>query len=412
MPVFAAVLSSLLPLPARFEAAAAQTPPVPGENLTIHVLTIGPGDRVEELFGHNAVLVRDTVSGFEAAYNFGLFDLGAEGFLFNFLRGRMMYRVAPLPLDGMLAAYRAAGRTVWAQELDLEPARRAHLFELLLTAVQPENHSYRYEYFLNNCSTRIRDLLDLVLGGQLRAATDSLATAGVTWRYHTRRLTARSPHFFAGIDLLLGPRGDEPTNRWLEMWVPMKLRDAVGALTIERSDGSRARLVRSEAVWVEATRDAEGTTTPSRELLLLIGGIVLGALLVGLDELSRRSVPGCRAGMRILGGLWGTFCFVAGTLLLLMHLTDHEFMYWNRNALVFSPLGIGILVALVRGNWGWVAPRVALGSVGLALLALALYLIPWTRQENLMMIAFALPVHLAVLRVVANPALASPEPEG
>ncbi len=362
---------------------------------------MGPGDRVEELFGHNAILVRDTVSGFEAAYNFGLFDLGAEGFLFNFLRGRMMYRVAPLSLDGMLASYRAAGRTVWAQELDLEPARRAHLFGLLLTAVQPENRSYRYEYFLNNCSTRIRDLLDIAVGGQLRAATDVPDSAdGVTWRHHTRRLTAHSPHFFAGIDLLLGPRGDEPTNRWLEMWVPMKLRDRVGALTITREDGGRTRLVRSEEVWVEAVREAERTTPPNRELLFTLAGILLGALLAGLDELSRRKVRGCRAGLRVAGGLWGAFCFVAGTLFVLMHLTDHEFMYWNRNVLVFSPLGIGVAIAMVRGRWGRVAGRAAPWSAGLALLALALYLIPWTRQENLMMIGFALPLHLAMLRVM------------
>ncbi len=386
-------------------AAASTT----GETLTIHLLTVGPGDRVEELFGHNAILVRDTLSGFEAAYNFGLFDLGAEGFLLNFLRGRMIYRVAPLPLDGMLASYGASRRKVWAQELDLEPARRAHLLELLQRTVLPANSSYRYEYFLNNCSTRIRDILDTVLDGQLRAATDSVVSEGTTWRYHTRRLTAALPHFLVGIDLLLGPRGDNPTDRWLEMWVPMKLRDRVGALTIAHNDGSRGRLVRSEEVWLESERAPERTTAPNPEGVFLVGGILLALLLAGLDALSRRGVRGCGAGVRTLGGLWGVLCFGVGTVLLLMHLTDHEFMYWNRNALVFSPLGIGVAVALIRGSRSRAARGMALWSVGLTLLALALYLIPWTRQENLMTIAFALPIHLAVLRITGWPATESAE---
>ena len=379
-------------------------PPVPGETLTVHLLTVGPGDRVEELFGHNALLIRDSATGYERAFNYGLYDPGASGFLMNFFQGRMMYQVAPLPLDPMLASYRAAGRRVWAQELDLEPPARARLLDLLLTASQPENSQYRYEYFRNNCSTKLRDVLDTVLDGQLRAATDSADGSGITWRHHTRRLTAGHLHFYAGIDLLLGPRGDESTTRWQEMWVPMKLRDTLGALHVVRSDGSRGRLVRSEAVWVESERAREPTASRSMELLFLFFGTGIGVVFLILGRQAAAGSKRSRVGLGLLGCLWGGFCFVAGVLLVAIHWTDHEFMYGNQNWLLFSPLGPGVAISLVRttskGTTGLWGRRLALVSLGLATLALALYLIPSMGQENLVMIAFALPIHLTVCWVM------------
>ena len=384
-----------------------QPPPAsvaPGETLTVHLLTIGPGDRVEELFGHNALLIRDSATGYEQAFNYGLYDPEAAGFLANFFRGRMMYRVAPLPLDYTLASYRAAGRRVWAQELDLEPAAKAELLDLLETESLPENSHYRYEYFLNNCSTKLRDVLDTVLDGQLRAATDTPDGGEVSWRHHTRRLSADRLHFYAGIDLLLGPRGDERTTTWQEMWVPMKLRDTLGALHVTRSNGSRTRLVRSDEVWVESERQREPQASRSMELLFLFFGTALALAFVILGRQAANRSTGGRIGLGLLGLLWGGFCFVTGTLLVVMHWTDHEFMYWNRNVLVFSPLGLGVAVGLVRvagkGTTGLWSRRFALGSAGLAVAALALNLLVSADQDNLVMIALALPVHLSVCWVM------------
>ena len=406
-PPAAAVAQESLPEDSATAAApVAASTQVPGETLTVHLLTVGPGDRVEELFGHNALLIRDSATGHERAFNYGIFDPSAAGFLWNFFRGRMMYRVAAGSLDSMLAAYRAAGRRVWAQELGLDPAARVRLLNLLETASLPENSQYRYEYFLNNCSTKLRDVLNVVLDGQLRAATEASGDDAerVSWRYHTRRLTASRLHYYAGIDLLLGPRGDESTTAWQQMWIPMKLRDTVGALFITRGDGYRTRLVSSEEVWLESERGNEPVTSRSMELLFLFFGTALGVVFV---ILGRHAAAGSRPGrvaLSVAGLLWGGFCFVAGVMLAAMHWTDHEFMYWNRNFLVFSPLGLGVALGLFRtarqgatGLWG---RRFVLGAVGLAVLALLLYLVPVARQDNLAMIAFALPVHLAVCWVM------------
>ena len=377
--------------------------PESGSSLSVYLLTVEPGDRVWEVFGHNALLIRDAETGFEAAYNYGIFDRFSAGFYPRFLKGDMTYMVRAQRLRSMLGAYHRQNRRVWAQELDLEPARKARLAHLLATAVLPENYLYPYRYYLNNCSTKLRDALDTVLDGALKSATDGPPT-GATWRQHTRRLTSTHPMGYLGIDLVLGPKGDDFTNRWQEMWIPMKLRDTAGALYLTRADGSRTPLVRSEKLWVDSTRKHEPVSAPSLTLLFLLFGLVAALILSFLGYGAAAGSSLSRLGLGLCGLLWGGFCFVTGVTIIAVHWTDHEFMYWNRNVLLFSPLGAGVAVGLLRvlrkgktSIWG---RRFVLGSLGLGLVALILNLVPATTSGNREMIAFALPLHLSLCWVM------------
>ncbi len=379
------------------------TQAVPGASLSVYLLTAEPGDAIWELFGHNALLVRDRLTGRDHAFNYGIFDFRAPNFYLHFLRGEMTYAVASVSLDRFLAGYRGTNRRVWAQELDLEVAQKAELFLLLQTAALPENRFYRYHYFLNNCSTKLRDALDTVLNGQLRRATEP-APSQATWRDHTRRLTATSLMGYLGIQLLLGPRGDEPTTPWEEMWVPMKLRDQVGALVVTKSDGTRAPLVRSEEVWVASTREPEPVAPPSFNLLFPLFGLGVGLIFVLLGYWAEEGSGLSRAALGFAGFAWGGFCSVVTLLIVFMHWTAHEFLYLNQNILVFNPAGLGLAVLVPRAvqrmetrPWD---RRVSAFAVALVLAALILSLLPGLSQGNQEWIAFALPVHLSVWWVV------------
>ena len=383
----------------------AQPPePVPGATMTVHLITVGPGDRIEELWGHNAVLVRDTAAGIEETYNYGLFDMSDPGFYLDFYWGRGDYMVAPMDLEGMLAGYRRAGRRVWAQELALEPAAKVRLLGLLRTAVLPENRFYRYNYYLNNCSTKVRDILDVILGGQLRAATegdrngDAAGGPTATWRHDTRRLAVEDPLVYLGIQLLMGPRGDEPTTGWDDMWIPMKLRDTAGALLVTQSDGSRVPLVRSEELWEDADRDYADIAPPPLDVLFLLSGLLAGVILSLLGYGARARGRAARTGLIVFACGWGFFCLAISILIVALHWTAHTFTYWNQNFLLFSPLGSLVAASLVRtavkgttSVWG---RRFTLLAMGLALIALFLHLIPPLAQGNREMLAFVLPLNL------------------
>lgn len=367
--------------------------------MTVHLLTIGPGDGIERIWGHNALLVRDTAAAVEEVYNYGLFDPTAPGFYTDYFMGRNNYLVAVDDLDTMLSGYRADGRRVWAQELALPAAAKVELLRLLQTAAAPRNRFYRYDYFLDNCSTKLRDVLDVVLDGQLGAATEE-AASGASWRHHTRRLTAPDPLLYLGIHFIMGPRGDDPTTLWQDMWAPMKLRDTVGALMVDASDGSRTPLVLSEELWEDAAREYPPVRPPSLDSLFLLTGLLTGVVLslLGYGARARRSLP--RAALIAFACVWGLFCLAGSALLVALHWTDHPVTHWNQNLLLFNPLGPFVAVSLIRMTkkgttsiWG---RRFVLGSLLVAAAAVLLHVIPATAQGNRELIAFALPVHLGL----------------
>ena len=110
--------------------SAQQTPPPTTSSpsdLTVYLMTFGPGARVWERFGHNAIWIHDPVHGTDQAYNYGLFDFAQENFILRFVRGQMWYWMAGFPADRYVAQYERDNRSVWVQELELTPSAKAQL---------------------------------------------------------------------------------------------------------------------------------------------------------------------------------------------------------------------------------------------------------------------------------------------
>src|SRR5690606_12461186 len=218
---------------------------------SVYLLTMGSGDAVWEKYGHNALWIHDPVRGTDWVFNYGVFDFDSPGYWSRFVRGDWLYQLAVSDIGQTLAQYEYLNRTVVAQELDLSGAQKAELAAFLEWNYRPENREYLYDYFRDNCSTRIRDAIDRVLGGTLRAATESVPTE-TSFRWHSRRLIAGTPVVYTGLHAGLGPRADRPISAWEEMFLPEKLQEAVGSLEVVASTGSRGPLVRSERVLYEA----------------------------------------------------------------------------------------------------------------------------------------------------------------
>ncbi len=376
---------------------------LPGESLSVYLLTVEPGDAVWEVFGHNALVVRDAATGIDVAFNYGMFSFDEPGYYRRFLQGEMMYWVEALPLAAMLRAYQADNRRIWAQELNLGPTETLELVRTLRSATLEENRYYPYQYFTNNCSTKLRDVLDAALQGQLREATNGLA-AGATWRDHTRRLAARHALGYLGINLVLGPKGDEPISAWQEMWVPMKLRDRIGALFVTESNGSRTRFVLSEELWADSSRDPEPVAAPSLDGLFLLLGVGIGLVLLFFGYMAvAGSTPG-RLFLAALGLGWATLCLAASGVMIGVHFTSHDFMYLNPNLLLFSPLGAAAGLSLVRvarkGRTSLWGRRFAICATALAVFTLVIALIPSWGSSNGEWLALALPVHVALCWVM------------
>lgn len=371
----------------------------PGSELRVWLVTAGPGDAVWEHFGHNAIRVLDTETDRDVSYNWGIFDFQQVDFIPRFLQGRMLYMMAPFSTAAMIDAYGRADREIILQELDLTPTEKMELRTLAELNALPENRDYTYHYFLDNCSTRVRDLLNRVLGGALEDTFGGVAT-GTSYRFHTRRLTQVDPLIYTGMDMLLGTRSDEPITVWEEMFLPLTLRDEIRDVRVARDDGSVRPLVLSEEVAVASSRDAAAEAPPAwmwayALLGLAMGGIfaTLGTQVTRSNALLRRAVVGAAALWFALGG-------VGGTILVLLLFTDHTFAYWNENLFLFNPLLLGLAVILplsrVRPAWQATARRLAAVVAALALAGLVWQLAPTSHQANAIFLALVLPGHIGL----------------
>lgn len=370
-----------------------------GSQLRVWLVTAGPGDAVWERYGHNAIRVLDTVTGRDVSYNWGIFDFNQIDFIPRFLRGRMLYLMAPFPTQPMLDSYARADRGVVLQELNLTPSQKLELRDFADRNALPENRDYAYQYFLDNCSTRVRDLLDLVLGGSLRADFES-RPAGISFRDHIHRLTQVDPLIFAGLDLVLGTRGDRPISVWEDMFVPMTLRDALRDVTVVGPDGVERPLVLSEQTILEASQPREPTAPPRWFVIYAVLGLLLGGVVASSATEGVRTKTALRRAVATVTVVWSLLGGILGTILVLVLFTDHIFMYWNENLFLFNPLMLVIAVLIPLSTLGerWrVALRATVTLVaGIAILGLLWQLAPASRHTNAMSFALALPAHLGL----------------
>jgi Domain of unknown function (DUF4105) len=369
-------------------------------------MTMGPGKRVWERFGHNAIWIHDPVAGTDQTYNYGLFDLGQEGFLVRFLQGRMWYWMAGHPAQFYLESYRRDNRSVWVQELEIAPHAKRELQRFLEWNQRPENRYYHYDYYRDNCSTRVRDALDRALGGQVRSQAAE-APAGTTYRFHTQRVTANDPLVFTGLLLALGQPVDRPITKWEEMFLPLAMREHFRNLTVRLPDGRQAPLVKSERTLFESTDPPPPARPPNWTPAYFLIGLATGGLVFALAMAARRNRR-ARYGFLTFSWIWLLVSGTAGLVVAgLGGLTDHTAAYGNENLLQANLLALPLLWYVTRltlDSQKARKPGVLLSGIiaGLSLLGVLLQLLPDFYQVNGPIIALALPVHCGMLAAVRN----------
>lgn len=365
----------------------------PGENLEISLITYGPGDIYWERFGHDAIELRDTVSGEEVDFNYGVFNFDEKNFFFNFARGQMHYLIDAEPTTDEQNFYAQAGRSVTRQRLALTPQQAAALRDFLLWNLRPENATYNYDYYVDNCTTRVRDALDRALGGVIKARLSKLP-GGMTYRQQTVRLMSAQPWLMLILDLGLGPYADQPLNAWQESFLPEELQKNLRSVAVPDGHGGTQPLVQNETLLSPNRLDAPPTTPPDLRLPLGIAGLIFAALIVATWRYARLTYALLSSLFLLAGGLVGL------VMLMLWTLTTHHSAWANANLLLFNPLAFVLLRApwQARNSTGMshLAMSVLLIQLIGLLLALGLHLLPGLVQQNQPWILFALPCWLAL----------------
>ncbi len=435
-----AIVSILIFLSLRARAlTAGELLPDPDQPSVI-LVTIGPGDASYEKFGHNMIWIHDpTTQPSDVLYNYGVFDLYESYFVWHFIQGLMNYRIArDDDAYGWLNYYANQDRSLTLQQLNLNDQQRASLRKFLEWNAQPANQVYRYNYYTNNCSTKVRDAIDGVIDHQIELQTSPI-DSGTTFRWHTRRLTADDIALYAGLDYVMGHSVDRPISKWEEMFLPVKMSQTIRTVTVNGSP-----LVKWEQQIYKSKTHVEYDKPPSRFWIFITVGVLVGGILAasakaltpspfqgegGGEGLARESkprrfskqrrstaaadphphpLPGRERGLgaRLLRWLacliafaWVTLAGLGGAISTFgWWFTDHYAAKYNENLLQLNPITLPLIflvpIAIFSKRRG---KRLGfyLSVIGLALsiLGFVLQVLPKWNQPNAEIIALAMPAH-------------------
>ena len=342
-------------------------------SLHFYLVTVDVGNRLWDNFGHTALRMRDEASGADLVFNWGGFDAsgGMLSFALGFFLGEMNYRLFTVPTDQAYATYRSEERTVWEDRINLNNAEKANLYRRLMWNLEPGNLVYAYDYFEDNCTTRLRDYLDEVLEGRLSRRFTGMTEAtyrDVIWSHYA----SLSPVAML-LDIGMNSNIDRAMSEWEAMFLPLSLRrQLLGVQSDVALAGERLGLLTESRVVAQYP-------PPARQwnaylvFMLILASLLLWLLLTtrkprysrhmdSTHSRQRASLP--PAGYQVLGVL-SLICSVFSGLLGCLMLgswfwSGHEDLHHNLNLLIFWPtdlFGIAYSLRLMLYKSPWPLDR-------------------------------------------------------
>ncbi len=304
----------------------------------VFLITCSPGTATYSIYGHSALRIVIPEKGIDSAYNWGVFDFATPNFVWKFAKGRLEYSLGVYSIDRFLQDYFLEQRSVYQQKINLERDEIEILFALITENLKPENIKYRYDFFYDDCSTRIRDLLEKSVGDKLIYPPE-VAKDIPTFRDKVGEYQQPYPWLQMGVDLLMGLPGDKKANLRDRMFLPIDLQKGLSEAVVNRN-GKMIPLLQNPATLLEfdtpEARRGFFTTPLFVFSLLLIIVIVLSATLRG------------KTANKIIDLLiFSIFSILALMMLFFNFFTDHQQMKWNLNIIWLSPFIILCLASLI-----------------------------------------------------------------
>lgn len=310
------------------------------EKAQISVITCGPWQgELYSAFGHSAFRVHDPVHGIDEAYNYGVFDFDQPNFYLNFARGYLYYKLGVYDYKRFEYYYIYHNRYVHEQVLNLSVNQKQRLYDYLTWNALPENENYRYDYFYNNCATKMRDVVKEVF-------KDSILFDGsyIKTDYTIRELTdlylTYQPWGDLGIDICLGLPMDKKAAAEEYMFLPDYVESSFAHATIKDGCETKPLVAKLNSVY-ESTPEtfSKGLFQP----LNVFSVLFLIAMIISYRDLKRQRVT------QIFDITLFTVLGMIGLLLLfLWTATDHKAAAGNMNLLWALPTHLVAVIAFIR----------------------------------------------------------------
>jgi hypothetical protein len=185
----------------------------------ISIVTAGPGSVLYEAFGHSAIRIKDPVLQLDLIYNYGIFDFNTPDFYTNFTKGNLLYKLARYDFKYFLASYKKDKRWVKQQVLNLNQQQKQAFLIYLENNALPENATYFYDPYFNNCATILRDITSTILKDQVIFSDNNL-NKNLSFRQLMDKEIPWNTWGSFGINFILGSKLDTKPDFKQYMYLP------------------------------------------------------------------------------------------------------------------------------------------------------------------------------------------------
>ncbi len=324
------------------------------DSIRVSLITCSPGREVYQLYGHTALRCQNFTRGEDLVFNYGMFSFRQPNFLWRFVRGECDYMVMPVDWKYFPEDYQERGSSIVAQVLDLTPLEATRLYAALMVNSLPENCEYRYNFLYNNCTTKVRDMIEQAVMGRIvypelpekktyREILHEYATPG-SWNAE-------------GNDFLLGEDVDTLLTDRAAMFAPEYMKWFAAGARIYGDDGSLRPLVKSEEILLQERVDVQPDSFPGWKKMLeqpwvvAWGLLALCLLLMWVEKYSGHMMWLLDIPFLLVQG-------VVGCLLLFMRFfSEHPAVDSNWLVWPFSPLALlalfWVIPAAFRHKRSW-----------------------------------------------------------
>ena len=291
----------------------------------ISVITCDPGSELYSSFGHSAFRVLDRSQNIDQVYNYGTFNFKTNNFYIKFARGKLLYDLSSYPFHYFLKDYIKENRTVIEQVLELDPSSKQSFFDFLQNNAKPENKSYLYDFFFDNCATKLPEVSSKVLGDNIQMNYDFTDNLNYTFRELIHLYLDEKPWGKFGIDLALGSIIDRNATPEEYLFLPDYVLKAYEKASITKNGSSMPLVNKTNTLFKSEPQSKKQLYfTP----VILFSLIALIVLLITFKDLKNH---------RRTKWLDFTLFFITGAIgavvLLLWFATDHSATAKNYNFL-------------------------------------------------------------------------------
>lgn len=336
------------------------------KDYVISVLTIGPGSSLSDSFGHSAIRVQDKSKNYDLVFNYGVYDFNDPNFYSNFIKGYLNYSLGVSYYKDFKSSYISNNRSIKEQVLLLPDVLNRKIADRLIFNSKPENRNYRYDYFSNNCSTIIKDIIDESLIDYDYENDYIVENKGKnTYRNLIYENINKNSWGSLGIDICLGSYIDQEIDVKKNTFLPEYLFEYLNSSYYKHPDlSNKIKLVKKNNFINYENKEFQNLNSNNLFYSPLFIFIIISIFLLflSLRDLNNKAIHLILQSTHIITSAIGFL------LLFLWFFTDHFTSAYNYNLLWANPLNIILIFKSINKKWKIALLKLLLLSLALIVL--------------------------------------------